>query len=286
MTHQELVADLNEQLEKVRLGGGEKARARHTSTRQAAPARARGPAARPRRAVPGALAARRARHVRRGRAGRGDDHRRRARAGPRVRDRRQRRDGQGRHLLPDDGQEAPAGAGDRAPERAAVHLPRGLRRRVPAAPGRGVPGPRALRADLLQPGDDERARHPADRGRDGLVHGGRRVRAGDERRVRDRPRAGHDLPRRPAAREGRDGGGGHRGGAGRRRPALAHVRRHRPSRRRRRPRAGDRPRHRGHAPAADARPGSASPSKRRTTIPIRSSTSSPPTCASRTTRTS
>ncbi len=30
MTHQELVADLQEQLERVRLGGGEKARARHT----------------------------------------------------------------------------------------------------------------------------------------------------------------------------------------------------------------------------------------------------------------
>ena len=34
--------------------------------------------------------------------------------GPRVRDRRQRRDRQGRHLLPADGQEAPARAGDRA----------------------------------------------------------------------------------------------------------------------------------------------------------------------------
>ena len=29
-----------------------------------------------------------------------------------------------------------------------------------------------------------RAGHPADRGRDGLVHGGRRLRAGDERRDR------------------------------------------------------------------------------------------------------
>ena len=32
------------------------------------------------------------------------------------------------------------------------------------------------------------ARHPAGRGRDGLVHGGRRLRAGDERRGRDRAR--------------------------------------------------------------------------------------------------
>ena len=39
----------------------------------------------------------------------------------------ERRDGQGRHVLPDDGQEAPAGAGDRAREPPAVHLPRRLR---------------------------------------------------------------------------------------------------------------------------------------------------------------
>ena len=31
MTHEELVADLNEQLARVRMGGGEKARERHTS---------------------------------------------------------------------------------------------------------------------------------------------------------------------------------------------------------------------------------------------------------------
>jgi hypothetical protein len=34
----------------------------------------------------------------------------------RMHDRRQRRDGEGRHLLPDDGEEAPARAGDRAAE--------------------------------------------------------------------------------------------------------------------------------------------------------------------------
>ena len=43
-----------------------------------------------------------------------------------------------------------------APEPAAVHLPRRLRRRLPAAPGRGVPRPRALRPHLLQPGQPER----------------------------------------------------------------------------------------------------------------------------------
>ena len=63
------------------------------------------------------------------------------------------------------------------------------------------------------------AGHPADRGGDGLLHGGRRVRAGDERRDRDRARAGHDLPRRPAAREGGDRRGGDRRGARRRRAA-------------------------------------------------------------------
>ena len=101
-------------------------------------------------------------------------------------------------------QEAPARAGDRAREPAAVRLPRRLRRRVPAAAGRRVPGPRALRPHLLQPGADVGARHSAARGGDGLVHGGRRLRAGDVRRGDHRARAGHDLPRRPAAGAGRD----------------------------------------------------------------------------------
>ena len=280
------MADLNEQLERVRMGGGEKARDAAHVARQAAAARARRPAARQGRAVPGAIAAGRARHVRRRRAGRGDRHRRRPRGGPRVRDRRQRRDRQGRHLLPDDGQEAPARAGGGPPQPAAVHLPRGLRRRVPAAPGRRLPRPRALRPDLLQPGDDVREGDPADRRRDGLLHGRRRVRAGDERRVRDRPRAGHDLPRRPAAGEGGDRRGGHRRGPRRRRPALAHERRHRPPGRRRRARAGDRAQHRRHARARRRRRrGSASRSRRRTTRTA-STASSRPTSASRTTRTS
>ena len=45
---------------------------------------------------------------------------------------------------------------------------------------------------------------PADQRGHGLLHRGRRLRAGDERRDRDRARAGHDLPRRPAAGEGGD----------------------------------------------------------------------------------
>ena len=63
--------------------------------------------------------------------------------------------------------------------------------------------------------------HPADRGGHGLVHRRRRLRPGDERRDRDRQAAGHDLPRRPAAREGRDRRGGDGRGAGRRRAARA-----------------------------------------------------------------
>ena len=48
------------------------------------------------------------------------------------------------------------------------------------------------------------AGHPADRQRDGLVHRRRRLRPGDVRRDRHRAQPGHDLPRRPAAGEGRD----------------------------------------------------------------------------------
>ena len=101
-------------------------------------------------------------------------------------------------------QEAPARAGGRAAEPPAVRLPRRLRRRLPAAAGRGLPRPRALRPHLLQPGDDVGAGDPADRRGDGLLHRRRRLRPGDERRDGDRARPGDDLPRRPAAREGGD----------------------------------------------------------------------------------
>ena len=68
-----------------------------------------------------------------------------------------------------------------------LHLPGGLGRRQPAQSVRRVPRPRSLRAHLLQPGDLVRAGDRADRRRHGLVHGGRRVRAGDVRRVDHRP---------------------------------------------------------------------------------------------------
>ena len=53
-------------------------------------------------------------------------------------------------------------------EPAAVHLPGRLRRRVPAAAGRCLPRPRALRPHLLQPGADVGQGHPPGGARDGL----------------------------------------------------------------------------------------------------------------------
>ena len=88
-------------------------RAAHRA-RQAAAARPRRRPARSRLPLPGAGPAGRRRDVRRRGPGRRSDRRHRPGLRPRVRDRRQRRHGQGRHLLPDDGQEAPARPGDRA----------------------------------------------------------------------------------------------------------------------------------------------------------------------------
>ena len=99
------------------------------------------------------------------------------------------------------------------------------------------------------------AGHRADRRRDGLVHRGRRVCPGDERRDGDRQGHGHDLHRRSAAGEGRDRRGGHRRRPRWRRRAHADVRRRRPLRRGRRARAGDR--------APDPRPTCRRPEARR-----------------------
>ena len=161
----------------------------------------------------------------------------------------------GGSYFPADGEEAPAGAGGGGAEPAAVHLPRRLRRRFPAAAGGGVPRPRPLRPDLLQPGADVGAGHPADRRGHGLVHRRRRVRAGDERRDGDRPRHRHDLHRRAAAGEGGDGPGRDRRGARRRGRAHAPLRRRRPLRNLGRARTRDRARDR--AQPAHARTGAA-----------------------------
>ena len=55
---------------------------------------------------------------------------------------------------------APARADHRPAEPPAVHLSGRLRRRQPAGAGRGLPGPRAFRPHLLQPGQHERAGIP------------------------------------------------------------------------------------------------------------------------------
>ena len=152
----------------------------------------------------------------------GDRHRHRPRRGARVHDRRERCDGEGRHLLSDDGEEAPARAGDRAAEPSAVRLPRRFRRRVPAAAGRGLSRSRAFRPHLLQPGQ-----HVGAKGipqiavvMGSCTAGGAYVPAmSDETVIVEEP--GHDLSRRPAAGEGGDRRGGDGGGAGRRRCAHA-----------------------------------------------------------------
>jgi Carboxyl transferase domain len=88
-------------------------------------------------------------------------------------------------------------------------------------------GRASLRPHLLQPGADVRGRNPADRDRDGLLHGRRRLCACDVGREHHRAESRHDLSRRPAAGEGGDRRGGDRRRAGRRRRAFAPVRRHR-----------------------------------------------------------
>ena len=156
--HLALVAQLREKMAAAALGGSAKSRERHVGRGKLLP----------RDRVDGLLdpgsplleisRPGRRRHVRRRVPRRGHDRRHRTGVGARVHDRRQRRDGQRRHVLPDYGQEASARPGDRAAEPAAVHLPGRLRRRVPAAAGRGVPRPGPFRPHLLQPGDDERRR--------------------------------------------------------------------------------------------------------------------------------
>ena len=69
---------------------------------------------------------------------------------------------------------------------------------------RSISRPRSLRPHLLQPGNDVGAGHSADRGRDGLVHGGRRLCAGDVGRIDHRQGSGHDFSGRSAARQGGD----------------------------------------------------------------------------------
>ena len=57
----------------------------------------------------------------------------------------------------------------------------------------------------------------------GSCTAGRRLCAGDERRDRDRAQPRHDLPRRPAVGQGRDGRGNQRRGHGRRRAPHSQI---------------------------------------------------------------
>ena len=209
-------------------------------TRQASGPRAHRSPHRPGVRLPRAVRPCRRWALRRRRPGGRDGDRDRHRRGRGMRDRRQRRDREGRHVLPAHRQEAPPRAGDRAREPPAVPLPRRLRRGVPADAGRGVSRSRPLRADLLQPGAALRPWRPADRARDGELHRRRRLRPRDVRRDGHRAGHRHDLPRRPAAREGGHRRGGERGGPRRGGGPHDALGRGRPLRARRRPR----PRHR------------------------------------------
>ena len=102
--------------------------------------------------------------------------------------------------------------------------------------------------------------------------------------TRDRARPGHDLPRRPAPREGGDRRGRHARGARRRRPARAGVGRHRPPGRRRRARPRARARHgRDAAPAGATARGRCASRGPRPSTPRRSRRPCRSTCSSRTT---
>ncbi len=148
-----LVAELRTRVDRIRQGGGEAARAQHLARGKLLPrdrVRALIDPASPFLEL-GQLAAF-------GLYGRDIPRPASSRAsgasGPRMHDRRQRRHREGRHLFPDDREEASARAGDRGAEPAALPLSGRFGRRQPAEPGRGLPGPRAFRPHLLQPGHD------------------------------------------------------------------------------------------------------------------------------------
>ncbi len=264
-----LVSELRERTALVSRGGGEKAVERHRSRGKLTARERIDRLVDSGTRLPRAERARRLGALRRGRAGGGHRHGDRSRRGPPVRDRRQRRDGQGRLLLPADGEEASPSAGGRATEPPPLPLPRRLGRRVPPATGRGLPRSRPLRAHLLQPGAPLRARHPADRVGHGLLHRGRGVRAGDVGRDGDRSRDRDDLHRRPAPGEGRDGPGRHRRGARRRRRPRPPLGSRRPLRDLGRARACHLPRDRSssRSPTLQARGSCACRSRRRSTRP-------------------
>jgi 3-methylcrotonyl-CoA carboxylase beta subunit len=131
-----------------------------------------------------------------------------------VHDRRQRRHGEGRHLLPAHGEEAPARAGDRAQNRLpCIYLVDSGGANLPQ-PGRGVPDRDHFgriffnQANMSAMGIPQIAVVMGS-----CTAGGAYVPAmADESDHRAQP--GHHLPRRPAAGEGRHRRGGQRRGLG------------------------------------------------------------------------
>jgi hypothetical protein len=158
-----LAEDLKERLAKTALGGSEKSRQRHIDRGKLLPRDRIDYLLDDGQPLPGDRTASGQRNVPRrvsgGRGDRGD----RTGARPSGAGYFQRRHRQGRHLLPDDGQEAPPGPGNRPGEPAALHLPGGFRRSVPAQAGRGLPGQGTFRQNLLQPGKDVRGQDSPDR---------------------------------------------------------------------------------------------------------------------------
>ena len=238
--HAELIADLRARgSTRVRGGGGERARERHVSRGKLPAARARRPPARPRLARSSSSRRWPPRSMYDGAAPgagivTGD---RPASSGRECVVVANDATVKGGTYYPMTRQEAPARAGDRA-RRTACPASTWSTPAAPSCRCRTRSSPTAsTSAGSSTTRPPVGARDPADRRGDGLLHRRRRLRAGDERRDRDRPRPGHDLPRRPAAGEGGHRRGGQRRGARRRRRARPHLRRRRPPRRRRRARA-------------------------------------------------
>ena len=135
----------------------------------------------------------------------------------------ERRHGEGRRLVPADLQEGAAGPGDRAREPAADRLPGRLGRRLPAAPGRDLPRPGALRPRLLQQRPPLRRGDLPDGRHHGLLRGRRRLPADHERRVAHRGGDRLDLPRRLPPGAGGDRREDRQRGAGRRARPVRHL---------------------------------------------------------------
>ena len=188
------------------VGGDARARERHPRAGQAPAARAHRAAARSRQRRSSSCRSSRPTACTRTRCrAAGHHHRHRPRLRPRMRDRRQRRHGEGRHLLSDDREEASAGAGDRA-RRAGCPASTSS---IPAAPICRI-RTRSFPTAIISAASSSIRRRMSAAGipqiavvMGSCTAGGAYVPAmSDEADHRQEP--GHDLPGRPAAREGRD----------------------------------------------------------------------------------